>query len=129
MIDLNKDGVPDVVFGSTASTSGGLTEVGFLRALNGDDGSEIFTLNQTSPVDLRIAATCSVATGDIDLDGCPEVVAGNTVYDASGAIEWQASLLPDGYNAVANFDDDDQAEIVLVANSRVYLFEHDGALK
>ena len=44
VVDLNGDGVPDVVFASTASTGGGLVEVGFLRALNGNDGSEIFTV-------------------------------------------------------------------------------------
>ncbi|MBU0992679.1 MAG: hypothetical protein KJ737_09315 [Proteobacteria bacterium] len=32
VIDLDLDGVPDIVFGSTASTGGGLVEVGYLRA-------------------------------------------------------------------------------------------------
>lgn len=216
VVDLNKDGVPDVVFGTTASPGGGLVEVGFLRAISGNDGSELFTV---TAADMRISTTCSVATGDIDLDGFPEIIAcdstgarlivfesdgtfkwrsgfleainwgapaiadldgnggpevivgrqvldnggtllwtgaggrasqgnagplslvadvdldgspeiigGNTAYNAGGTVKWQVPL-PDGYNAVGNFDDDDEAEIVLVSGGRVWLLEHNGAVK
>ncbi len=211
VIDLSGDGIPDVVFASTASTGGGAVEVGFLRALNGNDGSEIFTV--TDPA-LRVNTACSVATGDIDLDGrpeiiacgvngnnliafehdgtfkwqrnlletinwgspsiadlnqdgapeivigrqalsntgavlwtgtgtsgatsigplslvsdvdvdgSPEVVAGRTVYTATGAIDFQNVLLPDGLNAVANFDADPEAEVVLVSSGQVWLLQH-----
>ena len=40
IIDVNDDGIPDVVFGSTASVGGGRVEIGNLRALNGNDGSD-----------------------------------------------------------------------------------------
>jgi len=216
VIDLNGDGVPDVVFGSTASTGGGYVEVGYLRALNGATGAELFTVTDTNYL---ISTTSSVATGDIDLDGrpeiiaCdssgsrliafehdgtfkwrsptleaiywgapaiadlnqdgfpeiivgrqvlnntgtllwagtggraqgaagplslvsdidmdghPEVVAGKTAYRANGTIAWQNVALPDGYNAVANFDADPQAEIVLVASGQVWLLEHDFTVK
>ncbi len=217
VIDLNKDGIPDVVFGSTASTSGNLVEVGVLRALNGNNGSELFTV--TTPA-LQINTASSVATGDIDgdgypeiiacdstgarliafehdgtfkwrsptleainwgapaianldkvglpeivigrqvlnadgtlrwtgtggratvsnigplslvadvdLDGNPEVVAGNTVYSVNGVIKYRNTSLPDGYNAVGNFDSDPQAEIVLVANGSVWLLEHNMTVK
>ena len=66
VIDLDKNGVPDVVFVSTASTGGGLVEVGVLRALAGNTGSELFTVNDPA---LRVNATSSVATGDVDGDG------------------------------------------------------------
>ncbi|MDX2507707.1 MAG: FG-GAP-like repeat-containing protein [Gammaproteobacteria bacterium] len=216
VIDLNKDGTPDVVFGATASTGGGLVETGYLRALNGDNGTELFTVTNTSYL---ISSACSVATGDIDndsfpeiiacdnsgrrliafehdgtfkwrspvletnywgaasiadldkdgnpeiiigrqvlnnagalmwtgtggrsnqgstgplslvadvdIDGSPDVVAGNTIYDAAGNIKWQTPL-PDGYNAVGNFDTDSLAEIVLVSGGRVWLLEHDGSVK
>ncbi|MBN2320579.1 MAG: VCBS repeat-containing protein [Acidobacteria bacterium] len=217
VIDLNGDGTPDVVFGSTASNGGGLVEVGYLRALNGSDGSELFTV--TDP-NYLINTAASVATGDIDLDGSPEIiacdstgsrliafehdgafkwrspvleainwgapaiadldqdgtpeiivgrqvldntgtvlwtgtggrgsqstvgpislvsdvdldgspeiVAGNTVYDKDGSIEYQNPALPDGHNAVADFDADDQAEIVLVSGGTVRLLEHDLTVK
>jgi len=216
VIDLNGDGTPDVVFGSTASTGGGLVEVGVLRAVDGASGTELFTV--TDPT-YQINTTSSVATGDIDGDGhpeiiacdssgvqliafehdgtfkwrspaleavnwgapaiadldqngtpeivvgrqalsatgavlwtgtggrgsqinvgplslvadvdddgAPEVVAGNTVYSGAGAIE-SAGALPDGYNAVADFDADGQAEIVLVSSGAVWLLEADLSVK
>jgi hypothetical protein len=219
VIDLNGDDAPEVVFGSTASTDGSWVKVGFLRALDGRTGSELFTVNRMSPEDLRINAATSVATGDIDLDGrpeiiaCdssghrliafehdgafkwrsvaleaidgggpaiadldqdgvpeivlgrqvlsntgvlrwtgsggrasqglgplslvadvdldggPEIVAGNTVYRADGSIRSLNTGLPDGHNAVANFDEDSQAEIVLVSGGRVWLLEHNLTVK
>ena len=53
VIDLNADGVPDVVFSSTASPSGG-------PRLSEANGAELFTVGETSPVDLRVTATCSL---------------------------------------------------------------------
>ena len=217
VIDLDGDGRPDVVFGSTESTGGGLVEVGVLRALNGTNGTELFTVTDAS---LRINTAASVATGDIDgdgrpeiiavdssgarliafesdgsfkwrsgilaninwgapaiadldengtpeivvgrqvldntgallwtgtggtssggnvgplslvsdinLDGTPDVVAGNTVYNAAGAIQFSNASLPDGYNAVANFDGDSLAEVVLVANGAVWLLDDTMAVK
>jgi hypothetical protein len=64
----------------------------------------------------------------VDDDGAPEVVAGNTVYSATGATENSVGL-PDGYNAVANFDADGQAEIVLVSGGMVWLLEDNLAVK
>ena len=92
VIDLNGDGIPDVVFGSTASTGGGLVEVGYLRALNGSDGSELFTV--TDP-NYLISTTSSVATGDIDLDGSPEIIACDSsgtrliAFENDGALIWR----------------------------------------
>jgi len=77
VVDLNEDGVPDVVFASTAATDGGAVEVGFLRALNGANGAELFTV--TDPA-LRVNTASSVAVGDIDLDGHVEILAS----DATG---------------------------------------------
>jgi hypothetical protein len=217
VIDLNDDGIPDVVFGSTNSTGGGLVEPGVLRALSGADGTELFTVTDPGSA---ITTTASVAVGDIDLDtrpeilatdtsgtrliafeddgtfkwispaleainwgapsiadldldgtpeivvgrqalnndgtiswtgtggrgaqgstgplslvadidldGVPNVVGGNTAYTATGAILWQNGALPDGTNAVADFDDDPFAEIVLISGGTVRLLEHDGSVK
>lgn len=217
VIDLDADGIPEVVFGSTWSTGGGYIEVGYLRAIDGASGAEVFTVTDPSHL-INVAA--SVAAGDIDNDGLPEiiaidetadhllafendgtfkwesdqietvnwgapsiadidqdgtpeivigrqalnndgtlrwtgtggigavvvsspisvvadvdadgspnVVAGNTVYAADGTIAYENTMLPDGLNAVANFDADPQAEIVLVSGGSVYVLEHDCTIK
>ena len=212
IIDLNGDTVPDVVFGSTASTGGGYVEErALLRALSGSDGAELFSV--TDPA-LALNAAASVAgrghrqrrptrdprldclggtpnclrkrrdikwlttstrvhllgcplhcgpeqgrdTGnrrsaarrsnnngkdpldrdrgtrrpggplslvsDVDPDGTPKVVAGNTVYSPDGA-KWQDLALPDGYNAVGNLRPLPYPKIVLVSGGTIWLLEHD----
>jgi len=214
VVDLDGDGIPDIVFGSTASRGGGYVEVGYLRALRGNNGSELFTVTDPSYL---VNTASSVAVGDIDHDGRPEIiacaadgnqliafendgtfkwispvlnpinwgapsiadidhdgtpeiiigrqvlnndgtvrwtgaggnggpagpiscvadvdndgspdiVAGNTVYNADGSIKWQDANLPDGLDAVANFNDDPYAEIVLVGAGSVWLLDHDGSV-
>ena len=78
---------------------------------------------------------------DLDLDGKPEVIAGNTVYDGlTGAVKWQytytssnsgcgGNLPCDGYSAVGNFDADPEGEVVIVRLGEVFVLEHTGALK
>lgn len=117
VIDLDDDGIPEVVFGSTASNGGGLIEVGFLRALRGADGSELFTVQ--SP---QISTTFTVATGDIDGDGRPEIVAGsatnNTLlaFEHDGSLKWtSAALAANNWGAatLADLDMDGTPEIVV----------------
>lgn len=74
------------------------------------------------------AARAQLALFPWYLDGSPDIVAGNTVYSASGSVKSQISAT-DGYNAVANFDSDNMAEIVLVSGGYVRLLEHDCSVK
>ena len=115
VIDLDGDGIPDVIFGATASTGGGLVEVGFLRALRGNDGTELFSVTQTSPIDLRISTTCSVATGDIDLDRLPEIITSDSsgtrliAFENDGAFKWRSVNLEAidwGAPAIADLNQD-----------------------
>ncbi len=80
----------------------------------------------TGGIGLRSAIS---AVADIDLDGTPELVAGPTAYRlVNGQLTkvWQRTDRADGYVAIANFDDDPRAEIVVVANGFVYMLHHDG---
>lgn len=63
---------------------------------------------------------------DLDLDGRPEVVAGNTIYSSTGAIRATLAMVGDGYSAAGNFDADPQGELVTVNNGGVWLHNHDG---
>ena len=75
---------------------------------------------------------------DIDRDGLQEVIAGNTVYNFDGTERWThvytttnsscgGALDCDGYNAVGNFDADQDAEIVIIREGELFILDHDGS--
>ena len=67
---------------------------------------------------------------DLDLDGAPEVVAGqHGLPRRTAAIYWRTRPRRDGFPAVGNFDADPFPEVVLVGGGSVWLLEHDGAVK
>lgn len=107
--DLDGDGTPEIVFGSNVVDADG--NLLWSGTINQGEGSN------------AIGALSLVA--DVDLDGSPEIVAGDTLYEADGTEAWRLSGA-DGTNAVANFDADDEAEVVLVRGNEVSLYEHDG---
>ncbi|MEB2314368.1 MAG: VCBS repeat-containing protein [Sorangiineae bacterium] len=60
---------------------------------------------------------------DLDGDGAQELLAGNTAYRADGTALWTATGLPNGFNAVADFDGDGAPEVVLVKNAQLWVLE------
>jgi hypothetical protein len=75
---------------------------------------------------------------DLDRNGLQEVIAGNTVYNYDGSERWTyeyttsnsscgGSLDCDGYTAVGNFDDDDDAEVVIIRLGELFILNHDGS--
>jgi hypothetical protein len=75
---------------------------------------------------------------DLDRDGRQEVIAGNTVYDYDGSERWTyeytttnsscgGALDCDGYNAVGNFDEDDDGEVVIIRLGELFILNHDGS--
>ncbi len=110
--DLDQDGVSEIIVG---------------RQVLNNDGSIRWTGTGGKGDFIGLGPLSLVA--DVNLDGRPDVVAGNTVYTASGAILWQNDALPDGFNAIGNFDDDPFPEIVLSSGQQVWLLEHDGTIK
>jgi hypothetical protein len=112
--DLEADGMPEVIAGNIIMDGANGTVRG-RGAYGGGTAIE-------SPV-----AAQSVAA-DVDLDGKQEVIVGNALYDADGNTLWTNGE-PDGYVAVANFDSDPEAEIVVASyGGQVRLTEHDGTI-
>lgn len=69
------------------------------------------------------------AVADIDLDGVQEVILGNTAYDPlTGAVEW-TSPITGGYGhwaAILDADGDPEAEVAMVGQGRLGIYQHDG---
>jgi hypothetical protein len=126
LANLDADGPPEIVVGASVfDAEGRLLGDGRRRELNGT----------TSNIGRRSAVS---VVADLDLDGLPEIVAGPTAYRLVGGQltkVWQRTDRPDGYAAIANFDDDPFPEIVVVgcpplgANcngpGQVYMLNHD----
>jgi len=132
--DLDGDGLPEVIIGNVA--------------LNGQTGALLWDGQDSTPPpgagrsgignNAFLGPVSHVA--DIDLDGDPEVIAGNSVYGPDGTIEWTydftttgsnctQGLVCDGFTATGNFDDDDYGEVVIVRQGEVFIISHDGQLE
>jgi len=119
VIDLDGDGRPEVVFPSTASRGGGLVERGVLRALDGRDGSELWTVSDPT---LWVNTASSVAAGDIDGDGLPEIIACDDTgarliaFEHDGTFKWRSPTLEAinwGAPSIADLDRDGAPEIII----------------
>ncbi|WP_162848213.1 putative Ig domain-containing protein [Permianibacter aggregans] len=109
--DLDGDGQPEILHGARVFSHQGQ----LLWSGHQDSGG------------LESYGVLSIAA-DIDLDGKQEVIAGRTVYRHDGQVWWHRGDISagSGMNAVGNFDQDDEAEIVLVASGQVYLLDSNG---
>jgi hypothetical protein len=129
IVDLTADGVPDIVF--STFTGGGYVTNGYLRAIRGDGGAELWTVVDPAH---RVRGAASVAAGDIDLDGMPEVIAvaegGNVLYafEHDGTFKWASPALESvnwGGAAIANLDGTGNPEVVVGRQ----VLNHDGTLR
>ncbi len=107
--------------------------------LNGEDGS--LQWDGTAGVGTNGFMGPVSSSGDLDLDGSLNVLAGNTMYLPDGAAAWSyaygiaitagncqsSGFACDGFTATGNFDADDEGELVIARAGVIYVVNHDGS--
>jgi len=141
--DLNADGRPEVIVGNVVLdglTGKGANDPDLPAEALAWDGRDLEVTTPGSNLGIGNNAFLGpVSTvADLDRDGVQEVIAGNTVYNYDGTERWTyeytttnsscgGSLDCDGYNAVGNFDDDDEGEVVIIRLGELFILDHDGS--
>ena len=130
--DLDGDGIPEIVVGHSGrvASSPGVANEDFVTAFD-NQGRILWTVRGGGSGGDPSGA---LIVQDIDLDGRPEILFSDDVYDNQGNRLWSASpcltCLSVRDLAVANLDDDPFAEIVYIDRfGQVYVYEHTGLLK
>lgn len=137
LADLDGNGTPEIIVGAFVFNNNGT-----LRWA-GTKGQAFQLAQDINPShSLAYNAGSISIVADLNMDGSPEVVTGNTAYHANGSIYWELphdrdhngqedhyQYWADGYPAVANLDADPFPEVVVTARGYLRVHEHDGVLK
>ncbi len=115
---INQGDVPDVVFATFKGS--GYSSAGYLRLVSGDSGEEITTISSATvgSTSYSVGGTSSVALGDLEGDGSPDIVAVSTggdilAFEADGSTKWVYDTSKSQYIApfIADMDGDGLAEV------------------
>jgi hypothetical protein len=116
VVDLDHDCIPEIVFNSYIS--GSADTDGVLRAIRGDNGAKVWTVQDTN---YETNSTASPAAGDLDGDGFVEIIIpGETknllAFNYKGVPLWKSDAFTaanvSGAAAIANIDNDGDAEVI-----------------
>jgi len=71
----------------------------------------------------------ATAAADLDGDDDLELVLGQSAYQLDGTEIWNNPDILPGYPQIANFDDDDDPEVLVNNDGGITILEHDGTVK
>jgi choice-of-anchor A domain-containing protein len=131
VVDLDGNGVPDIVFNTSTHTGPGfISEPGVMRAISGNGGHDLWTV--TDPA-LQIRAGAQIAAGDIDGDGrvelCTVPASGEGIicFEHDGAFKFRSSGATNVWGGPSMADLDGDGSVEILDGNRVY--SNTGALK
>ena len=132
VIDINGDAVPDIVFSTHISLDDANANVnGTLRAVSGMDGTELWSVADAA---YEVAPLSSIAVGDTDLDGHPEIVAVHesgvlVEFEHDGSFKWKSVPISGGIRwggpSIADLNSDGVPEIIVGAT----VLNNDGTIR
>lgn len=121
--DLERDGDAEIVVHDAVYDHLGNR----LWSMDGLGGCNLFGLSDTG---FR-GTGCISIVADLERDGDLEIIVGATAYQHDGTVAWDLSeRYPNAYAAIANFDEDDDPEIILAVQRtrQVVMISHDGSV-
>ncbi|WP_309243024.1 choice-of-anchor A family protein [Hyalangium versicolor] len=130
VVELNGDGIPDVVFNAYVNDANGWNYNGVVRAISGADGSELWTVTNAA---WRVRGAATLAAGDIDHDGKPELCTipedGNGIicFEHDGAFKFRTSVPANNWGGVSFADLDHDGNVEIIDGNHV--FDNTGTLK
>lgn len=83
---FDKGGTPSIVVPFYNGMDGSSEQDGILRVLSGKDCSQTVNLGKVGPETATVSASSSVALGDLDGDGIPEIVAYSKPTSGTGSV-------------------------------------------
>ena len=95
--------------------------------VRGDTGEGIFTAPPQAGL-LAAAVTAPIAA-DLDGDGDLEFIRGQDAYHLNGKPVYADPNISPGFPQIANLDDDDDPEILVISTQGITVLEHDGTPK
>jgi choice-of-anchor A domain-containing protein len=128
VVDLNGDTVPDVVFNSYQGNNWDTD--GIIRAINGATGADLWANTNTS---YRVRGAASMAAGDIDKDGLPEVCtipesgAGIICFENTGVFKFRTTVPANSWGGVSFADLEGDGNVEIINGNHV--FTSTGVLK
>ncbi len=95
--------------------------------VRGDTGEAIFT---APPQAGLLAGTLTAPTAaDLDGDGTLEFIRGQDAYHPDGTVYYDDDMVAPGFPQIANLDDDEDPEVLIISTEGITVLEHDGTTK
>jgi hypothetical protein len=120
VVEVNGDGIPDVVFSSYPASDFG---TGVLRAISGVNGQELWTV--TNP-DLRVRGAAGLGAADIDGDGLVEICAipergsGMLCFENTGVLKFRTTVPTNSWGSMSFADLDGDGSVEILNGNHVF---------
>jgi hypothetical protein len=108
VVDLDADGVPDVVVGC--------------HALNGRDIADA-AKDFFDAGDCENGGRSATAVANLDADPEPEITSGGVAYNLDGSVLWTAAVGTHGFPAVADLDANGTPEVINVVDGQILVLD------